>query len=119
MIESWLFPFLLPCCSFANINILSGDFLKRQRAKKKKKKGFEITGLGITFFPNTWFNVENLWRHVGKEAYDATGQSQLGQNFAGSLSNSPSHSHSAELLQTQGGVYDGGGNRTCLHLNLH
>lgn len=28
------------CCSFANINILSGDFLKRQRAKKKKKKGF-------------------------------------------------------------------------------
>lgn len=54
----------------------------------------------------------NLWpeclkfnhrrRHVRKKTYDAVGQTQLGNVFASSFSQSTSHGHSADLLQAEG-----------------
>lgn len=47
----------------------------------------------------------NNWRwYVRKKTYDAVGQTQLGNNFECSCAESPPQCHSADLLQTEGGI---------------
>lgn len=41
---------------------------------------------------------------MGQEAYDTIGQSQLGDDITSSCAKSLPHSHSADLLQAQGGI---------------
>lgn len=58
-----------------------------------------------------WLNFNNWRWHVRKKTYDAVGQAQLGKNLTCSFSKSPSDSHSADLLQTEGGIYGRENNR--------
>lgn len=49
-----------------------------------------------------WLKFNYRRWHVRKKTYDAVGQTQFGNVFASSFSQSTSHGHSADLLQAEG-----------------